>query len=110
MTWDGEERRSLPPEKILEIARGGHGRPEWDGRRITIAVIGAGILIFQAAALLGHSTLGDRQRDEMERSEQFRRTVSCFLVEITQPDPARDRVDVLTRCGLIGAVPQPVEE
>lgn len=109
MTWDGEERRSLPPEKILEIARGGN-RPEWDGRRITIAIIGIGILVFQAAALLGHSTLGDRQNDETERSEQFRRTVSCFLVEITQPDPDRDRVDILTRCGLIGAVPQQTEE
>jgi hypothetical protein len=109
MSWDGIERRSLPPEKILEIARGGE-RPAWDGRRIVIAVLGAGVLIFQAAALLGHSTLSDRQNDEMERSEQFRRTVSCFLVEITQPDPDRDRVDVLTRCGLIGAVPQPPEE
>lgn len=109
MTWDGEERRSLPPEKILEIARGG-SRPEWDTRRIVIGVLAAGILIFQGAALLGHRTLSDRQEDERIRSEAFRRTVSCFLVEITEPEKSTDRVEILTRCGLLGTATDIGEE
>ena len=99
----------MPPEKILEIARSS-GRPTWDTRRVTFGVVAAAIVIFQAASLLGHQTLADRQEDERLRAEAFRRTVSCFLVEITEPEESTDRVEILTRCGLLGTTTDVGEE
>jgi hypothetical protein len=91
VTWDGIDRRHPDP-------------PRWDARQILALVLGAAIAIFQAAGLLGHRTLANRQADNAARDETFRRTVSCFLVEITQPETDTDRVEILTRCGLVGTV------
>lgn len=91
MTWDGIERRHPDP-------------PRWDARQILALILGAAIAIFQAAGLLGHRTLSNRQADNAAKDETFRRTVSCFLVEITQPEPDADRVGILTRCGLVGTL------
>lgn len=93
MTWDGIDRRAPVPAR-------------WDARQMVLIVLAVAIAIFQAAGLLGHHTLSNRLADGQQADETFRRTVSCFLVEITQPDPAADRVEVLTRCGLLGTVPK----
>jgi hypothetical protein len=91
VTWDGVERRTPQPQR-------------WEAWQVLLAVLLATVAIFEGAALLGHRTLADRQADNSEKDETFRRTVSCFLVEITQPEADADRVDILTRCGLVGTI------
>lgn len=110
--WDGRsERRSMSPQAIAEQLVplvGPHNGKTGPGPTAMI-VIGVATLVLQVAGLLQHVLLAGSIHREAERQQEFRRTVSCFLYEVTRPDDAAgDRADVLARCGLIGVAPREV--
>lgn len=109
MDWNGEERRALPPERILELAR---PHTEWSVQFVALVVLVAAVLVLVAASLIGHKLIDDHIDAESRKQETFRRSVSCFLFEITRgaDDEPVDRADVLARCGLLGAAPGTVNE
>jgi hypothetical protein len=99
-TWDGVERRKEPPEaKVVEAIRD-LAPPKVAQQQlfVTIVIAASVVLTLQILILLSQYRLADNQRSAESDQQMFRKSVTCFLIEVSKGPVS---ADTLTRCGFL---------
>lgn len=103
--WDGVERRrgGQPVEaigqKVVDAIQSVTPSNNLGQQILYTLVIAAAVVIaLQVLILISQFRLADRQTSNAGDAQDFRKSLTCFIVEVSNQTPSKD---ILTKCGFV---------